>query len=70
MGDLFQKKTKKKRDFQYSLLILDVVSQIKNIENLKRVYRYAEALLTSEGEQTVTPLASQALNETNRVLES
>lgn len=48
MSNLSQKITEKKREDQYSMLIADIVTNIKNTDNLRRIYKYAEALLSEE----------------------
>lgn len=48
MMDSSQRNSEKKREVQYSMLIADIVSDIQDIENLRRIYIYAEALLSKE----------------------
>lgn len=48
MMDSSQRNSEKKREVQYSMLIADVVSDIRDVENLRRIYIYAEALLSKE----------------------
>lgn len=68
MSNLSQKITEKKREDQYSMLIVDIVSNIKNTDNLRRIYKYSEALLSEEERDSA--LAVKLPQEFSGILES